>query len=294
MERCDWADLPEAVHREVERRCGPIGAIDPVAAGMNNALTCVVHTGEGACFLKGAPTSSPTAWMFRNEIAAAAAGAPGPSLVWSADVDGWMLLCWQYVRGRHPDLAPGSGDLASIAAALWELAALPPLAVTSSFAPQTRRWEQMQPWRHLVADPPEHVDPWVKSNVDNFAAAEYDALQVLTGTHLAHTDLHERNLLIDDRQATLIDWAWARPGAPWLDTELLTVRLVAAGHTCEQADRWRRQHLPLPDLALDLRRAFAIEMLGVWLYLSRRRPQHRLFADMASVALRWAQYLDDR
>ncbi|THV35689.1 phosphotransferase [Glycomyces buryatensis] len=291
MDRCDWTDLPEAVRREVGRRCGPIGQVSPVAAGMNNAAAGVLDTDGGAVFYKGIRAGDPRVWMYRNEAAAARAGVPGPGLRWVVEADEWVLLGWEYVEGRHASLVPGSPDLAHIAKALHDLAARSPLAGRDTFASESRRWEQMRPWARLAVKPPEQLDQWVSANLDRFAGQEAAALDALAGDHLAHTDLHELNLLIDERQAKLIDWAWARRAAPWVDAEMLTLRLVAAGHPCEEADRWRLAHLPHPDLEPEVRRMFAVEMLGVWAYLAMRKPGRALFAQMSDHALKWARHL---
>jgi hypothetical protein len=172
-----------------------------------------------------------------------------------------------------------------------ELADRPPLDDQIDLAPQSRRWEQMCPWAQLAAKPPAEPDPWVGANLDRFAEQECDILAALDGPHLAHTDLHELNLLVDEGQANLIDWAWARRAAPWVDAEMITLRLIAAGHSCDDADKWRLANLPRSGLDLDTRRGFAVEMLGIWLHLAMLRPNRPLFAEMAGHALSWAKHL---
>ncbi|WP_335988509.1 phosphotransferase [Glycomyces sp. MUSA5-2] len=294
--RRDWSDLPAAVRDAVGHQCGGIRAVTPISVGVNSAVACALDTaGDGAVFLKGYQEPARNEWMFRNELAAASAGAPGPQFLWHLEVDRWHLFAWEHLPGRHADLAPGSPDLDLIAAALAELAEIPPLEVGTGFAPEARRWERLQPWKHLAAAPPEHLDPWIRGNLDRFAAAEYDALQILHGNRLVHTDLHGYNILIDDqhRRGHLIDWAWARPAAPWVDAELLAFRLVADGHTSAKADQWRLDHLPHPGVALDIRRSFAVQMLGTWLHLARRDPSRELLSVSAEHALSWAKYLHD-
>jgi hypothetical protein len=293
VERCDWADLPETVRREVGRHCGPIAQVRPVAAGMNNAAAGVLDLDSGGVmFYKGVRADDPRVWMYRNENAAATAGAPGPGLRWGVEAEDWILLGWDYIEGRPADLDPTSTDLDTIAKALNDLAERPPLDASVTFAPQSQRWEQMRPWARLAAQPPANLDLWVKSNLERFAREEDDVLAALAGDHLAHTDLHELNVLVDERQAHLIDWAWARKAAPWVDAEMFTLRLVAAGHPCEDAARWRQAHLPYPGLTREIRRMFAVEMLGAWLYLdaTKSRP---LFREMSGHALKWAKYLHE-
>lgn len=239
MQRCDWDDLPEAIRREVGRRCGPIGKVRPVAAGMNNTAAGVLEldSGGGPVFFKGLRSGDPRVWMYRNEITAAEAGAPGPALRWVIEADQWILLGWDHIDGRHAYLGPGSPDLDAVAKALHRLADQPPLDSRVALASESRRWEQMHPWAHLATQPPGALDPWVETNLTGFADQEHDILEALDGPYLAHTDLHELNFLVDDHQAHLIDWAWARRSAPWVDAEMFSLRLVAAGHTVEEIGR---------------------------------------------------------
>ncbi|MCD0446374.1 hypothetical protein LO763_22420 [Glycomyces sp. A-F 0318] len=78
----------------------------------------------------------------------------------------------------------------------------------------------------------------------DFAASEPDALAAITGRFLAPTDLHELNMLSANGRVHFIDRAWARPVAVWVDAEMVTMRLVAAGHTCEKANQWRLDQIP--------------------------------------------------
>jgi hypothetical protein len=259
---------------------------------MNNAAAGVIEPDSGgAVFYKGLRTDDPRVWMYRNEIAAASAGIPGPPLRWVVETEGWIVLGWDHIAGRHADFAPGSPDLELAAAALRELADRPPCGKQTALASQAQRWEQMRPWAHLAKNPPANLDPWTKSNLDRFAAQEDTALAALAGDHLAHTDLHELNILISDGRAHLIDWAWARRAAAWVDAEMFTIRLLAAGHTVGEADAWRRDSLPYSDLDLETRQRFAVEMLGTWLHLAILRPNRAVFAQMLSHAHKWTKHL---
>lgn len=292
-QRHDWSDLPKAVRDAVGRRCGGVKAVTPISVGVNSAVACKLDAGDGAVFLKGLRTSDDHAWMYRNELAAAEQGAPGPELLWALDVDDWAVAAWKHIEGRHADLAPGSSDLDLIAAALGELAVLPAIEPDNSLVPEAERWERMRPWARLAASPPEHLDPRIRANLGAFADGEDAALAALAGDRLAHTDIHSYNVLVDGDKAHLIDWAWARVGAAWLDAEMFAFRLVTAGHSCRDADRWRRRNLPHPDLSAETRHAFAIEMLGTWLLLSIRRPERTLLRGFAEHAMRWESYLRD-
>lgn len=44
------------------------------------------------------------------------------------------------------------------------------------------------------------------------------------------------NVLISRGRAWLVDWAWATPGAGWTDPAFWLLRLIAHGHTIQQAE----------------------------------------------------------
>lgn len=292
MHRRDWDDLPAGLRAAADQACSGVDGRTPVAAGINNAFACILDTGQGRLFVKGLPTEDQRVWMYRNELRAAEAiTGLGPSLRWHLERDGWVLLAWDYQPGHHADLAPGSPDLEPIADVLRQQAERGPASGWES-EPGADRWSRMRPWKRLAEAPPHDLDPWIADHLPDFAAQEDEALAAISGDHLAHTDLHEANILVSaDGRAHLIDWAWARTTAAWVDAEMITLRLIAAGHTCEEADLWRTEHLPKPPPQRE-RWLFAVEMLGAWDYLSRLKPERSMLSEMAGRAAQWARHLD--
>lgn len=108
-----------------------------------------------------------------------------PRLPWRVRVSGWDLLGFELLAGRTADFAPGSADLPKVVAALHTLTHTP--------CPDL---------------PLKRVD-------QRWAAYAYsDALPLLDGDHLLHTDMAPHNILIADH-AHLIDWAWPNRGPAW-------------------------------------------------------------------------------
>lgn len=63
-------------------------------------------------------------WMHRNEARINPhLPAPMPRMHWQIEADGWLMLGFEYVEGRHPDLSPDSPDLPVVAATLNAMAA---------------------------------------------------------------------------------------------------------------------------------------------------------------------------
>ena len=75
------------------------------------------------------------------------------------------------------------------------------------------------------------IETRLRTYVDNPA----DSL-AFAGRALTHTDWMPDNILISHGRAWLVDWAWATPGAGWTDPAFWLLRLMARGHTAEQAE----------------------------------------------------------
>lgn len=209
MPRRRWHDLPDTVRNGVHHHAGHVEKVEPVAAGSIAEIAVILHTSGVAQFCKGITTANPNAWMYRNEARVNAALPSGiaPTLRWTVDRDGWFLLGFDHADGSHADVAPGSPDLPAVAATLARMSnALTPCPL-APVQPATARWAGR------IA--PEHVD----------------------GATLVHTDMTPRNFLVGERVA-VVDWSTPCRGAPWLDTALMAVRLIRAGHTPEQAEAW--------------------------------------------------------
>ena len=205
MPRIHWGELPAAVRRAVEARTGPVLAAHTASGGVNSAIAATLHTPAGRVFCKGMPAGHRQVWTQRQEtLINPHVLHIAPRLLWQIETDGWNLLGFAHVDGRHPDLTPGSPDLPKVADLIHRLAATacPDLPVKTA----GRRWAA-------------YTDP--------------AGLHHLRGDRLLHTDLAPHNMLLDGRdgRVVLIDWAWAARGPAWLDIAVLLLRLIDAGHT---------------------------------------------------------------
>ncbi|GLZ34706.1 hypothetical protein Lesp02_68930 [Lentzea sp. NBRC 105346] len=249
-----WEDLPEGVRRAVEVHIGEITGIEPVTGGVNSAMTVTVDAEAGRFFCKVIAANGRMAWMHRNErevhpylpdIA--------PKLQWTVEQDGWLILGLEHITGRHPDLSPGSADIRPVIDAVHDLHAklTPCPAKVASFA---EHWRQLPVWQQLGTR----------------------ALELAEGDTLLHTDVHPLNILLDTR-VRVIDWAWARTGAPWVDDAFLATRLMIAGHSPTEAE----------DQVADVPDEFVVALAGVWEHLAHNDPRpHR--RRLARIARGWA------
>lgn len=64
---------------------------------------------------------------------------------------------------------------------------------------------------------------------------------MVDGDTLLHTDVTPQNFLMTDDAASVVDWSMPGRGAAWVDTALMVVRLIRAGHDPGAAERWAEQ-----------------------------------------------------
>ncbi|MFI0717639.1 phosphotransferase [Streptomyces sp. NPDC021224] len=202
MTRTPWTDLPADARRAVEHTIGPVrSAVTPRAGVMSACVTRLV-TDAGAYFAKGTPADAPDAWTYRHEFRVVGHVHAAPLPLWEAEGGGWRFYGYSILPGRHADFAEGSPDLGPVVEALARLSAMP--------------------WPTEISKRPlrERLAPFTPEGAGS----------ALAGSALTHSDLGERNILVDGRTVGLVDWALSCPGPGWADAALWVPRLIAAGH----------------------------------------------------------------
>ncbi len=197
----------------VEAHTGPVDAVREVADGLTCRTAAVLKAGSGQVFVKGAPADDARARAGQAMEAAvnAATRGVGPRLLWQVVAGGWDLLGFEYVEGRHADLAAGSGDLALVADVLRAAQAVRAPAGVPSFA-------------------------------DRFVGVlSPERLELLRGDTLLHTDTNPHNLLVGDDRVWIVDWAMPAAGPAWVDVAYTTVRLMEADCPPREALAWAAQ-----------------------------------------------------
>jgi hypothetical protein len=243
-------DLPAAIRVHLERWAGS-AIIDErsAAGGFTPSLASLVTFSSGArIFLKAAAVDGRFVAGLRREVAVSTY-VPGPALLWTTTIDGWLCAGFEAIAGRYPDLSPESPDLPLVQAALAEL--------HQGLTPN--------PYPAAITAEVDFVD----------FLGGYD-VRATTGTTLLHTDLRADNLLIDAHGVVrVVDWASAVVGAPWVDIALFLPTLIEAGHTPEFVESWGAQWLACADPA-DVTN-FVIALRNYW---------ERAAAEPGPVALR--------
>ncbi|MCT2587682.1 hypothetical protein [Actinophytocola gossypii] len=291
MHRHDWRELPASVRAAVREHCGDVVDTRTPDAGRNSHFAATLHLATGGTvFCKGVRVDSNAARTHRREahVNRAIHTAFAPRLLWRIETDGWLMLGFEHVTGRHPSLTPGSADLPVIAETLSSLARdLTPNPV-DDIPSLSHKWARAKPWHRLRDDPAPGLDEWTRARLNRFAALEPVAAELVTGHTLTHTDVHELNLLVDDRSAHLVDWAWAHHAAAWVDTAFLLIRLIQHGHTPAEAESWATtvDSWRAAPSAVD---AFAIQIYGMWEHLRHTDPRPIREAPTRA-ARRWAMH----
>lgn len=259
--RVSWNDLPAGLRRMIEAETGAFVHADQVGTGHNCLLGMVMHTARDRYFLKGVPADHKRAvWTHGNEAAinehVRHVSAP---LAFRVAADGWDVLGFLYLDGRHADLSPGSPDLPKIATSLQALASIP--------APRGLTLRTIEDrWRDYAGD----------------------RARLLAGTTIAHTDLHRHNILVDGT-AKFIDWAWPTLAAPWLDTACVGLQLIQAGHTPKNAEHWCQDSPTFTIVTDEAVSTFVTAARGLWAEISAADPQPWKI-EVAEAARAWAEY----
>ena len=264
MVGAEWDDLPDNVRRAVERCTGQVLQAHTVHEGANSLLAAVLETQTGKTFVKGLRADDHgVATQLREAVAAPLIQGFSPRLLARVTMDLWDINVFDHVDGRHAAYVPGSRDLPAVADVMRELGRVvcPALDVF-------KRAEQR--WRGYYEDP-----------------AGADAL---SGRALLHTDWNACNVLMTPGGARIVDWAWATLGAAWVDPACWVLRLIAAGHSPESAERWAAS-VPAWHTARDSDLdAFAHANARLWSEIVAHDAGSPRIAGMGTAAETWRWY----
>ncbi|WP_016908830.1 hypothetical protein [Streptomyces xiaopingdaonensis] len=261
MDRTAWVELPYSARQLVEKHTGRVEHAETAHNGVMSRLACTLYTAAGRVFVKGTRLDDTAAWIYDYKARVTRCAPRAPRVLWQVEAGGWLLIGYEFLEGRHPDLAPGSADVAAL---------VDTLTVVSS-----------TPWPEKVRKKPLHVR-W-----GGFCPEEH--AHHLEGSALGHTDISALNMLATDAGIRLLDWALACPAPEWSDAAFAVVRLIHAGHRPEQAEEIARE-VPAYRTALPLAVTTFAEAVGaVWGHRAEVDPRpHR--APLLAAARTWAAH----
>jgi hypothetical protein len=263
MQRVPWADLPLGLRNLIESQTGSVLEAESASEGRNSELAAFLTTSAGKVFIKGLRSDHLRVWTQQREAMVNPYVIDiAPRLLWHVEAEGWNVLGFEHVAGRHADYSPGSPDLLKVIDAMRRLGEIgcPDLPL--------KRSEQR--WAGYVDGP--------------------STLELLRGDTLLHTDYKPMNILVGDA-ARIVDWAWPTRGAGWIDPACFALRLMAAGHAPSEAEAWAAR---VPAWAAAPREAvdtFAIVSLRMWDEIATDDPQPWK-AQMRAMVQEWVAYRD--
>ncbi|WP_214107280.1 aminoglycoside phosphotransferase family protein [Acrocarpospora catenulata] len=237
---------------------------------------------HGRVFVKAVPADHDLAPKYRAEAAVAARlphATPAPRLRWTGDLDGWVVLVFDDVPGRHPDLSPDSPDVPIAVAGVAGLAAtLTPSPADAPPAPMARGG-LLHGWGELLRDsardkPDTGLGPWERDRLPLLAELEKAWVPRAEGWSLVHGDIRPDNLLIRDGDGALmvIDWAQPSIGAPWQDVLDLIPHMIMAGHEPRAAEKALIGVPAWEELPAEVVTSYAAAYAGYWTRMSRQPP----------------------
>lgn len=265
--RIDWARLPVRARDAVHALAGPVRSAHTVSDGRNSELAAILDTIQGRIFVKGLRTDQPAVVTQQREAAINPyVRAVSPELLWRVVIDGWDLLCFEYVEGRESDYVPGSPDLPAVVATMRHLAGLPcPDLPPAYFRPAEQRWAE------AIDDP--------------------GARAVLAGDTILHTDYNPANVLVTGvGEVQLIDWTRPTKGAAWIDPACLVPRLIAGGHSPAAAEEVAREcpaWAEADPAAIDV---FVEALTATWGDFARDEPGEPWNPALARAAQEWKDH----
>jgi hypothetical protein len=270
VDRIAWEDLADDLKAAIEQRTGPILSAQTMTAGNNSPVAATVTTAEGKTFVKGLPADDRrSASQLRAAAVAPLVKDISPVLYWQFEEAGWIVLGYEHVNGRHADYRPGSSDLDAL---LPVLKALGEIDVPDP-APFKSAEDRLKDY---IPDP--------------------ETLAIFKGSTLQHTDWVPYNVLISPERPYLIDWAWPTLGAAWMDPAYWLLRLMASGHSAQEAESYAIQIPAYAEADPEHLDIFASVNVQMWNEIERQSEGH-ITDWMRSVVLaarEWNNYRKDR
>ncbi|MCX5401984.1 phosphotransferase [Streptomyces sp. NBC_00102] len=303
--RVRWEDLPREVREAVQMRLGGrvVDVVHP-EGGFTRGLAARVTYAGGEVFLKASPVAARTASHHRAEamVGRFLPVAIAPEFLWSLVTAGWIVNAFEAVRGREPDLRPGSTDLTGVLDAVGALEReLTPCPVPGAGEVGETLSTLAGHWGRLAAEPPGSVGHGTWTASQRARLEELDDAERLSelsaGDTLVHCDLRADNMLseFDTGRTRILDWSWGARGAAWVDAAFFVPQLILAGHTPAGAETVLAGRVPgWRAVASEAADAFAVALTGYWTWHHTHGPGGALGAYRGRAAEAGRMWVDYR
>lgn len=228
-----WFDLPASARTGIERRLGgAVSAFDPAAGGFSDGVLGLGTTVAGRVFIKAVPNDSSSAADYRTEAAVShilPSGVPTPSLRFTFEQHGWLILCFDAVDGRHPTEPWTAGQLDAVLRTLHACGnALSSVALPGLPTVADRMQGRCRTWRSLAETGiydqlgVDNLSAWERDHLDRLAQVEESWEREVDGEDLLHFDLRFDNIMLGSEGGVwFLDWGRACTGPRWIDVVCL-------------------------------------------------------------------------
>ena len=306
-QRIAWEELPEQVRAAVEGWLGsPVVSAETQPGGFSPGVASRLVAADGRRVFVKAVSAVPNrdAPRFHRREARIAAAlppeAPVPRLLWTYDEggDGWVLLAFEDVEGRHPTIPWQPDELDRVVEALEALSiSLTPSPVSGDVAQTVESWlmRNGQGWNRMLEDPLPGRDEWSIKHAVELARLEGAAPAAARGDTLLHFDTRADNLLLTVDKVCVVDWPHAVLGQPWV--ELVTFAPSVAMQGGPQPEELLMRHASARAADPDAITAFVAAIAGYFTFQSLLPPPpglptlRQFQAAQGEIARRW---LDER
>lgn len=296
--RRTWESLPDLLRHAITHHLGSdVAAAAGQTGGFTPGLATVLRLATGShVFVKAVPADHPLASAYQREadtVAHLPDTVPAPRLRWHRELQGWHVLVFDAVPGRHPDLSPGSDDIGRV---LDTVTQLPTHQAPDLPASWRERGGWLHGWATMGDDLPPDLPEWVHRRLPELVRIEKQWIPNAAGDTLVHGDLRPDNLIIYDDRVLVVDWSHATCGAPWQDIADLIPHMIMAGCSPGQAQQQVARLAAWQATNPDTITAYAAAFAGYWLASSSRPappsvPHLRGYQRIAgAAALRWLHH----
>jgi hypothetical protein len=267
-----WAALPAPVLARVESHLGKRmeHAADQTGGFTHGVAARLVLADSSQVFAKAIPSDDELAGAYRAEAWCASrlpAAVPASRLRLHLEDDGWVVLVFDNVVGRNPDISD-PGELAAVLRMIDRLASvLTPSPLPDAPSSESELAPLMDVWsRYTVEGPPADLDAWSLRHLTRLADLESQWRVATVGDTLLHLDLRPDNMLLTlSGEVLAVDWACACIGASWAD--LMVLLGSVEGLDGEHIVRTHPVTRDVPAAAID---AFLCALTGLWVRESRK------------------------
>ncbi|MEV0350280.1 aminoglycoside phosphotransferase family protein [Nonomuraea sp. NPDC050680] len=223
--RVPWPEVHPAAQAAVEEFLGaPVTEAVTQTGGFSPAAAVRLRAANGRCvFVKAVgPEPNPDSvrlYQAERRIAAALPeSVPAPRLLTSFEIEGWVVLVFEDVEGRHPELPWRPDELDRVLEAVRRMsAALTPAPIEAPPVAEAFG-EAFRGWRKLLMEDTTGLDPWALRHLGALAELESGWAAAAAGDTLLHADLRADNMLLTEERVYVVDWPWACVGAAWFDS----------------------------------------------------------------------------